>query len=81
MPASGPLPESIDFPLYRQAEPSPFGVLVVGDPQPQSMREVDHYQRDILAELPQYDAAFGLILGDLVDRDLSLYDPLTRPRA
>jgi hypothetical protein len=78
VPASGPLPESIDFPLYRQAEPSPFGVLVVGDPQPQSMREVDHYQRDILAELPQYDAAFGLILGDLVDRDLSLYDPLTR---
>ena len=78
VPATGPLPESIDFPLYRQAESSPFDVLVVGDPQPQSMRDVDHYQRDILAELPRYDAAFGLILGDLVDRDLSLYDPLTR---
>ena len=78
VPATGPLPESIDFPLYRQRESSPFRVLVIGDPQPQSITDVDHYQRDILSELPQYDAAFGIILGDIVDHDLSLYDPLTR---
>jgi hypothetical protein len=78
VPATGPLPASINFPLYKQRETSPFRVLVIGDPQPQSIRDVDYYQRDILAELPQYDAAFGLILGDIVDNDLALLDPLTR---
>lgn len=78
VPPTGPLPESIDFPLYRQRERSPFRVLVVGDPQPQSIREVDYFSRDIVAELPDHGAAFGVTLGDIVDHDLSLYDPLTQ---
>ena len=75
-PATGPLPERIDFPLVRQAEPSPFRVLIVGDPQPFSLEDVDHFSRDILPELADANAAFGVSLGDIVHDDLELYAPL-----
>ncbi len=78
VPPTGPLPESIEFPLYRQHESSPFRVLVLGDPQPQSVREVDYFLNDIVAELPDHDAAFGVTLGDIVNHDLALYDPMTQ---
>lgn len=77
VPATGNLPQSIDFPLYPQAEPTPFRVLIVGDPQPRNMREVDFFARDIVAELPGHRANFGIVLGDVVDHDLSLYDSVT----
>jgi len=78
VPPTGPLPDSIDFPLYRQTESSPFRVLIIGDPQPQTIEEVDHFVRDIVAELPDHEAAFGVTLGDIVDHDLALYDPMTQ---
>ncbi|MCP5045397.1 MAG: metallophosphoesterase [bacterium] len=76
--ATGPLPEAIDFPLYPQHEASPFRVLVVGDPQPRTLRALDFFQRDVVAELPDHDAVFGVSLGDIVHDDLDLYPPLVR---
>ena len=35
---TGPLPKSIDFPLYRQAESPAFDVIFFGDPQPRDVQ-------------------------------------------
>ena len=48
---TGPLPASIDFPLTASAEPDEFTVIVMGDPQPTSQREVRFYANDVVAEL------------------------------
>lgn len=43
-------------------------VLVFGDPQVKSSRDVDYFRRDIVAPLlGQHDATLGITLGDLVD--------------
>lgn len=43
-------------------------VLVFGDPQVKSARDVDYFRRDIVAPLlGQHDATLGITLGDLVD--------------
>jgi hypothetical protein len=73
---TGPLPEAIDFPLYRNDEPETFDVVVLGDPQPQSQRQIDYFAHDVLEELVGVNAAFGVSLGDLVFDDLSLFEPL-----
>lgn len=69
-------------------------VLVVADPQPKSPVDVDHYARDIVAPIrgetaragprggsPESVGDLGLILGDVVDDDLSLYPALNRVTA
>jgi len=78
---TGPLPATIDFPLYRQAEPDRFDVLLVGDTQPYTMQEVHYLAHDIVAPLIGVDAAFALSLGDLVGDDLSLFGPMSRTMA
>ena len=52
-PPSGPLPKSIDFPLYRENEPEDFKILLFGDPQPRNNKEVDYISHDIVEELSQ----------------------------
>ncbi len=74
---TGPLPESVDFPLLRHDEPDTFRVLVLGDPQPVTIEEVDYLARDIVQELIGFDAAFGVSLGDVVHDDLRLFEPVT----
>ena len=75
---SGPLPESIDFPLVRSRAPRSFHAVIFSDPQPYTLEEIDYLSRDIVAELVGVDAAFGLSLGDLVGDDLSLFEPLNQ---
>lgn len=75
---TGPLPASIDFPLYRRDEPGEFRVLLFGDTQPYSIQEVDYLAHDIVEQLIGIDAAFGLTLGDIVGDDLRLFDPVNR---
>ncbi|HCK53945.1 MAG TPA: metallophosphoesterase, partial [Planctomycetaceae bacterium] len=38
---TGPLPDSVDFPLYPQREPDTFKALLFGDPQPRDQKEID----------------------------------------
>jgi hypothetical protein len=71
-----PLPDRIDFPLYRQREPRSFRAIVLADTQPYSLEQLDLLNRDIIAELIGQGAAFGLTLGDLVGDDVSLFEPL-----
>jgi len=74
VPPSRELPQSIDFPLYRAAEPDTFSALVFADPQPRDNTEIDYIRDDVVAELIGVDAAFGITLGDVMYNDLSLYE-------
>ena len=73
---TGPLPESIDFPLTEQKEPDTFKALVFGDTQPRNMQEIEWLAHDVIEEVIGIDAVFGLSLGDLVGDNLNLFQPL-----
>lgn len=78
---TGPLPESIDFPLTRQAEPQTFKVLMFGDPQPRDLREVEFIAHDVIEQIVQenaHDASFGVTLGDIAFNDLDTFGPLNQ---
>jgi hypothetical protein len=75
---TGPLPESVDFPLHPQHEPDRFRVLILADTQTESQREVDYLAHDVVEELVGVDAAFGLTLGDIVDDNLSLFESVAK---
>jgi hypothetical protein len=72
---TGPLPDSIDFPLTRHEEPARFRAVLFGDPQPRNVREVEYLAHDVVEELVGVDAAFGVTLGDIVFDDLSVFEP------
>jgi hypothetical protein len=73
---TGPLPDSIDFPLRRQKEPKRFRAILFGDPQPHNKQDVYFLAHDIIEELVGYEASFGVSLGDLVSDNLDLFQPL-----
>ena len=76
---TGPLPESIDFALLPNEKTSDFDVVVFGDPQPTNYTEVQFIRDDVVAEMicePAVEkAAFGVTLGDVMNNDLSFYEP------
>ncbi|MDZ7805744.1 MAG: calcineurin-like phosphoesterase family protein [Gracilimonas sp.] len=73
---TGPLPASLNFPLYRAERTDDFSVLLFGDPQPYNRQEVDFFDRDIVAELKGAEGyEFGITLGDIVGDDLDLFEP------
>ncbi|MBP8097843.1 MAG: calcineurin-like phosphoesterase family protein [Arenimonas sp.] len=68
-----------DFGLARDSAgpTAPLSVLLLGDPQPKSLVDVDYYQRDIVAPLRgKSRAQLAISLGDIVNDDLSLYPAL-----
>lgn len=73
---TGPLPESIDFPLLPQDEPAVFEALLFADTQPQTEVELDYIRDRVVAELIGTDAKFGMTLGDILFDDLSLFPRL-----
>jgi hypothetical protein len=75
---TGPLPESIDFPLHKQEEPNKFRAIFFGDTQPRNQREIEYIKRDVIPELIGVNASFGVTLGDVVFDDLSLFEPLNQ---
>ncbi len=75
---TGPLPESIDFPLHKQEEPDKFSVIFFGDPQPRDQTEIDYIARDVVKDLVGTEAKFGVTLGDIMFDDLSLFGSLNR---
>jgi hypothetical protein len=76
VPPTGPLPDSIDFPLIHRREPDRFKTIICGDPQPRNLREVDYLARTVVPELAGTDAAFGVSLGDIAFDNLDTYQPL-----
>lgn len=74
---TGPLPQSIDFPLTPQAEPENFRMILFGDTQPRNLTEVDYIAHDVVADARDTQAAFGVTLGDVAFDDLNVLGPLT----
>ena len=56
---TGPLPASIDFPLYPKQEPDDFKAIMFGDPQPRNLQEVDWISHDVVDQLLGSDASLG----------------------
>ena len=75
---TGPLPASIDFPLYPRGERDWFRVVFLGDTQVGSEEEVQYLGNDVVQELMGTDAVFGVTLGDIVNDKLDLFDSLNR---
>ena len=75
---TGPLPESVDFPLYPQDEADAFRAIFFGDPQPRNQQEVDWIAHDIIEPLIGTDASFGVTLGDIAFNDLNTMHPLNQ---
>ena len=75
---TGPLPDSIDFPLHPAQEPEKFHAIFFGDPQPRNQKEVDYIAHDVVEDLVGTDAAFGVTLGDIVFDDLEVFDGINR---
>lgn len=75
---TGPLPASIDFPLYPQEEPDAFRAILFADPQPRNMEEIEYITHDVIDELVGADASFGVTLGDILFNDLSLFKALNQ---
>ena len=78
---TGDLPESINFPLYKNKELDQFKMLLFGDIQVASQADVEYLAQDFVEELVGTDAAFGINLGDLVSNQLWLYDSLNKTTA
>jgi hypothetical protein len=70
---TGPLPDSIDFPLRKIDEPTTFDVLLFADPQPESDVELSFVRDDVINSVIGTQAAFGITMGDIMFDDLSLY--------
>ena len=69
---TGPIPRSIDFPLYQQEEPENFQVLIFGDPQPRNQKEINYITKDVIAELVGNGSSFGVSLGAVSYTHLTL---------
>ncbi|MFC1557216.1 calcineurin-like phosphoesterase C-terminal domain-containing protein [candidate division KSB1 bacterium] len=75
---TGPLPESVDFPLLPGNDSDDFSIIVFGDTQVYSIIEVDYLGRDLVAELIGVQGyEFGITLGDNVGDDLDLHGPVS----
>ncbi len=75
---TGALPESIDFALRKQDEPTRFEALLFTDTQPESLAEVGYIRDDVVVTTAGIDAAFGITHGDVMFDDLSYYDRYNR---
>lgn len=81
--ATGELPASVDFPLYRSKEDDEFKAILIADPQPQRLRhfglldkegmEVNYVRDDFVARAAGIDAKLGITHGDIMFDDLSLF--------
>ena len=76
---TGDLPESINFPLYKNAEPESFKILMFADPQPRNHKEVDYVAQDVVKDLiDNKEHAFGVTLGDIAFDNLDTFESLNQ---
>lgn len=73
---TGPLPETIDFPLLEGVVPDTFKAMGFADPQTARDEELDMMRKDIIDALfgNPHQAEFGLVAGDVVNDNLALYE-------
>jgi signal peptidase I len=78
---TGPLPKSIDFPLFKQEEPDDFDVLVFSDPHSGNEENLYFLEEDMIRGLRGNSAAFGIVLGDIAAGNLDLYPSYNKSMA
>ncbi len=81
IPPTGPLPESIDFPLYQQVEPESFEVLFTADPQCYHLEHLKWYAKETTRAFSSLPVAFAVALGDIVGDHLDIYEPYNKINA
>jgi hypothetical protein len=72
--STGPLPTSLDFPLYKSESQNSFDAIVFADPQPFNLEKLAFFRDDVVTELVGSNAAFGIVLGDILFNNLSFYN-------
>ena len=78
---TGPLPESVDFAMRPYEVSGKLQAVLLGDPQPGSIEQVQYFGRDIMSELVGVDAEYGVTLGDIVGNQLDLFQPMNEMQA
>lgn len=74
---TGPLPDSVNFPLTPGIQGNTFSFFAFGDPQPYSQRDVDYFRQDIVEQArTELEPVAGVTLGDIVGDDLNLFDAI-----
>lgn len=73
---TGPLPESLDFPLLPAERQDSFSFIAFGDLQPYTPEELTWVRDSAVADLLDSDAHFAVAVGDLVGDALDLYPRL-----
>ncbi len=79
LPDTGPLPERINFPLYRSEAEEQFDCAIVGDSQTYSGDEIGFFRHGVVTDLLDEGLSAGdcmIYLGDVVGDDLELLDRL-----
>ena len=73
--STGPLPEKINFPLYKHIEESSkFRAVIFGDTQTYSESEINYLRDTIVEELSDHDTiSFAMTMGDNIGDKISLY--------
>jgi hypothetical protein len=74
---TGPLPESVNFPLLRADDPENFNILVFGDTQPYSETDIDYLRRTVQNLSGIEDMAFGVTLGDITGDRPDFFAPVS----
>ena len=73
---TGPLPKTLNFPLYPQDEGKDFRFIVFGDPQMSHPEDLYYFKEGIVSELIGVEnVAFGITLGDIVGNRLEGIPP------
>ncbi|MFW6248315.1 MAG: calcineurin-like phosphoesterase C-terminal domain-containing protein [Bacteroidota bacterium] len=70
---TGAIPEMLNFPLYVSTTNDNFEILAIGDPQTKTAEQIDYLRDDIYHNFVNSDKRFAIVLGDIMDNDLSLY--------
>lgn len=71
---TGPLPQQLDFPLCEENLSDTFKIVVFSDPQPRDVKEINYIRDDVVSELIGTSAVCGIVLGDIMYDNLSLYE-------
>ena len=75
---TGILPRTLYFPLVKGKIDDTFSVIVMGDPQTRTAREVEYFREDVVAGLLGSGARFYMALGDIMYDHLDLNDKMDR---
>lgn len=72
---TGPLPESVNFPLYKAEEGENFKIVVLGDTQVSDHREIVYLRDAIITDIVRNhkDVALAIAMGDNLNDPLNLY--------